>query len=84
MWVDVLQCTTDDVVAGLSNEWAYSAQQSTEQQYSFIRNAVKSRKRQRSKSAVVTHTQMLTKTSQKGKANVGCTAGKGSGKQQQH
>ena len=64
-----LRCTTDDVVAGLSNEWAYSAQQSSEQEYTFIRGAVNSKKRQQSEHAAVTH--MDIKPSHKGEANVG-------------
>lgn len=78
----MLQRTTDDVVAGLSSEWAYSAEQSSEQQYTFIRRAVHSKKRQRSRSAVVVHTKMPNNTSQKGEANVGCNVGKGSSKKQ--
>lgn len=80
---NMLQRTTRDVVAGLSNEWAYSAQQSSEQQYTFTRGAVNSKKRQRSKSAAVSHTETHNKTSQKGEASVGRTAAKGSGKKQQ-
>ena len=71
----MLQFTTVDVVPGLSNEWAYRAQQSSEQQYTFIRGVVSD--------TTIARMKAHTGTSQKREANVGYTVGKGSSRQQQ-
>ena len=60
----MLQRDTDVVVAGLNNEWTYSPQQSTEQQFTFIRSAVRCKKQKRSKSSEPAGEAQQTNTNQ--------------------
>lgn len=73
---------------GLNNEWTYCAQQSSEQQFTFIRSAVHGNKQKRSNSVEATGKERQTKADQLKLRNVeasaNCGAGKLSSKKQKH